>query len=79
MHPHTKVGIPYSKNIGDMHRTGSGTGGLTDRRTDGGMDKAIIICLPQFLWGHTNSFVKKAELMIAANPVCIYITSLHKA
>ena len=59
MHPRTKFGIPTSKNIGDMHRTGSGTDGLTDARTDGGMDKTITICLPQFLWGHTNSFVKK--------------------
>ena len=27
MHPHTKFGIPTSKNIGDMHRTQSGTDG----------------------------------------------------
>ena len=33
MHPHTKFGIPTSKNIGDMHRTRSGTDGLTDGRT----------------------------------------------
>ena len=29
MHPHTKFGIPISKNIGDMHQTRSGK----DRRT----------------------------------------------
>ena len=75
MHPHDTFGIPTSKNIGGMHWTGSGT----DGQTDGGMDKAITICLPQFLWGHKNSFVKKAELMIAANPVCIDSTSLYKA
>ena len=46
MHPHTKFGIPTSKNIGDMHRTRSGTDGLTD--------SAITICLPKFLWGHKN-------------------------
>ena len=40
------------------------------------MDKAITICLQHFLWGHANSFDKKNELMIAANPVCIYSTSL---
>ena len=68
MHPHTKFGIPTSKNIG-----GSGTDGLTDGRM------AITICLQQFLWGHKNNFVKKAELMIAAMPVCIYSTSLYKA
>ena len=25
---------------------------------DRGMEKANTICLPQFLWGHKNSFVK---------------------
>ena len=29
MHPHTKFGIPTSKNIGDMLRTRSGTDGRT--------------------------------------------------
>ena len=27
MHPHTKFGMPTSKNIGDMHQTRSGTDG----------------------------------------------------
>ena len=44
MHPHTKFGIPTSKNIGDMHRT----------KWDGRTDSAITICLPKFLWGHKN-------------------------
>ena len=30
MHSHIKFGIPTSKNIGDMHRTRSGTDGQTD-------------------------------------------------
>ena len=30
IHPHIKFGIPTSKNIGDMHRTRSGTDGRTD-------------------------------------------------
>ena len=47
MHPHTKFGIPTSKNIGDMQGTRSGTDGRTDGRTD----SAITICLPKFLWG----------------------------
>ena len=47
MHPHTKFGIPTSKNIGDMHRTRSGTDGRTD--------SAITICLPKFLLGHKNN------------------------
>ena len=34
MHPHTKFGIPTSKNIGDMHRTRSGTDGGTDGQCD---------------------------------------------
>ena len=29
--------------------------------------------------GALNSFVKKTELMIAANQVCIHSTSLYKA
>ena len=43
MYPHTKFGIPTSKNIGDMDRT---------RKWDGRTDSAITICLPKFLWGH---------------------------
>ena len=31
IHPHTKFGIPTSKNIEDMHRTRSGTDGRTVR------------------------------------------------
>ena len=46
------------KNIGDMHRTGSGTDGLTDTQTDGGMDSATTICLPKFLWGHKTVLLK---------------------
>ena len=80
MHPHQKFGIPTSKNIGDMHRTGIGTEGLSDGLTDGGKDSAITICLQKVLWGHKNSSVKKkVKLMKAANPVCIYSTSLYKA
>ena len=44
MYPHTKFEIPTLKNIGDMHRTRSGTEGRTD--------SAITICLPKLLWGH---------------------------
>ena len=63
MHPHTKVGFPTSKNIGDMDWTGSWTDGLTDGRadgrtdgwTDGWTDSAITKCLPKFLLGHKNT------------------------
>ena len=48
MYSHTKFGIPTSNNIGDMHRTQSGTEGLTA--------SVIIICLPKFLLGHKNIF-----------------------
>ena len=51
MYPHTKFGIPTSKNIGDMDRTRK-RDGRTDGRTDGLTDSAITICLPKFLWGH---------------------------
>ena len=37
MYPHTKFGIPTSKNIGDMDRTRK-RDGHTDRRTDGQCD-----------------------------------------
>ena len=50
MHPHTKFGIPTSKNIGDMDRTRK-----RDGRTDGWMDSVITLCLPKFLWGHKNN------------------------
>ena len=33
--------------------------GRTDRQTDGGMDKAFTICLPQFLSGHKTVLLKK--------------------
>ena len=58
MHPHTKFGIPTSKNIGDMDRTRKRDGrtdGRTDWRTDGRTDSAITICLPKFLWGHKKT------------------------
>ena len=59
-----------------MHWTGSGTDGRTDGRMNGQSNHYMPPTVP---WGHKNSFVKKAELMIAANPVCIYSTSLYKA
>ena len=51
MYPHTKFGIPTSKNIVDMHWTRSGMDGLTDRLW---RDSMITICLPLFLWWHKN-------------------------
>ena len=49
MHPHTKFGIPTSKNIGEMDRTRK-----RDRHTEGRTDSVITICLPKFLWGLEN-------------------------
>ena len=46
MYPHTKFGIPYSRNIGDMDRTRK-RDGLTDGQCDYYMP-------PKFLWGHKN-------------------------
>ena len=34
MHSHQKFGVSTSKNIGDVHRTGIGTEGLTDGRME---------------------------------------------
>ena len=38
MHPQTKLGIPTSKNIGDMHLTQSEIDGQTDRQMNGQCD-----------------------------------------
>ena len=46
IYPHTKFGIPTSKNIGDMDRT---------RKRDGRTDSAIPLCLPKFLLGHKKT------------------------
>ena len=43
MYPHTKFGIPTSKNLGDMHWTRSGTEGRTDGRTDRRTDEMLHI------------------------------------
>ena len=56
MHPQQKFGIPTSKNIGDMHRTGIGTEGLTDGRRQGQCDYYMP---PKSPLGHKNSSVKK--------------------
>ena len=45
MHPHTKFGIPTSKNIGRY---------APDTKRVGQTDSAITICLPKFLGGHKN-------------------------
>ena len=74
MHPQQQFGIPTSKNIGGMQRTGIGTEGLTDGRADGGMDSAITICLLKVLWGIKTVLLKKVELMIAQTQ-CVY--TLH--
>ena len=56
MHPHTKFGIPTSKNIGDMDRTRK-RDGRTHGRTDGRTDSAITIYLPKFLWGNKKTYI----------------------
>ena len=54
MHPHTKFGIPTSKNIGDMPRTWGGT------------DSVITICLPKFLWGHKRVQIHLSNWLLTA-------------
>ena len=73
MHPHTNFGIPTSKNIGDTHRTGR-TDGRTEEWT-----KQILYASHSSFWGIKTVLLKKAELIIAANPVCKFSTSLYKA
>ena len=70
MHLHTKFEIPTSKNIGDMHWTGSRTDGLMDGRTAGWAVRLLYASQSSFE-GIENSFVKTNELLIAANPVCM--------
>ena len=38
--------------------------GRTDGQTDEGMDKAITICLPQFLWGIKTVLLKKLSSLL---------------
>ena len=45
--------------------------GLTDGQTDGGMDKAITICLPQLLWGHKTVLLKKLSSWLPQTQ-CVY-------
>ena len=52
MHPHTKFGIPTSKNIGDMHWTRSGTDGRTDGRT------VRLLYASQSSFGGIKTYVK---------------------
>ena len=63
MYPHTKFGIPTSKNIGDMDRTRK-----RDGHTDGRTDSGITICLPKFLWGHKKYRDKKFNFLKNYNP-----------
>ena len=55
MYPHTKFGIPNSKNIGDMDRTRKRDGrtdGQTDGRTDGLTDGRTV----RLLYASQSSF-----------------------
>ena len=68
MYPHTKFGIPISKNIGDMDRTRR-----RDGRTDGRTDSAITICLPKFLWGHKKIFRQKNAIFYDKKVSCMML------
>ena len=68
MHPQPQIEIPTSMCTG---QEAGQSDWQIEGRTNGGMDSAITIRLPKFLWGIKNSFVNKFELMIAANPVYI--------
>ena len=64
MHPYTKFGIPTSKNIGDMHRSRSGTDGQTD--------SAITICLQMLLWGIKKNDPQNTKRELLGNKSIIY-------
>ena len=77
MHPHTKLKIPTSKNIGDMHWTGSRTDGLMYGQA--GWAVRLLYASRSSFWGIENSFGKTIELLFVAILVCINSTSLNKA
>ena len=54
MYPHNKFGIPTSKNVGDMHRTRSGTDGQCSQSSFGGIIVPVqcSICV----WGCTCGY-----------------------
>ena len=68
MYPHTKFGIPNSKNIGDMDRTRK-RDGRTDGRTDGLTDGRTV----RLLYASQSSFggikIHHAKIKI----ICYYI------
>ena len=53
MHPHTKFGIPTSKNVGDMDRTQK-RDGQTDGRTEGRTVR-LLYASQSSLWGIKNN------------------------
>ena len=61
MHPHTKFGIPTSKNIGDMDRKRK-RDGRTDGLTDGQMDGRTV----RLLYASQSSFggIKSAQMSV---------------
>ena len=63
MHPHTKFGIPTSKNIGDMDRTQK-RDGRTDTRTDGLTDGRTVRLLyaSQSSFGSIKNKISKMHL-----------------
>ena len=65
MYPHTKFGIPTSKNIGDMDRTQK-RDGRTDRLTDG---RTV-----QLLYASQSSFGGIKRIVIMA--ISIILTNL---
>ena len=64
-----------------MHQTGIGTEGLMDGRMEAWTVRLLHVYASQKSFGgiRNSSVKKRVELMIAANPVCIYSTSLYKA
>ena len=70
MYPHTKFGIPTSKNIGDMDRTRK-RDGRTDGRTDGLTDGRTV----RLLYASQSSFGGIKKIISYSNPKIKILTS----
>ena len=71
MHPHTKFGIPTSKNIGDMHRTRSGTDGWTVRLLYASQSSFGGIKTRNQLIINTSPVLVMKQMLFLENPITI--------
>ena len=65
MHPHTTFGISTANNVGDMHRTRSGTDGRTETK-DGQCDYEGCSNM------NASSFITFVTCMLRQNGICFF-------